>query len=99
MRVIHLTNRLSGGVMTAIDNLVLATQSFSHHLIYVGKNEDDLESITNRDNFKSIIFIQEKNPLTVSRKLKNVILRLGIDLVHAHSSWAGTHQLHNRGTR
>jgi glycosyltransferase involved in cell wall biosynthesis len=94
-KIIHLTNRLSGGVMTAIEHIVQSTPEFCHSLVYVGGSEQEISKISHL-NFNNVEFIPRGRLGATIKNLKAILARLEVDIVHAHSSWAGLYSRLNR---
>ncbi len=94
-KIIHLTNRLSGGVLTAIEHIVQSTPEFCHSLVYVGGNEQEISRISHL-NFKNVESIPRGTLGTTFKNWTSILARLEVDVVHAHSSWAGLYARLNR---
>lgn len=81
MRILHVTECFDGGVSRAIEALVTLAPEHHHSLTYIGDE-------TPSEQFVS----STRMPLNIPRALKHIrdeVKRLDIDIVHAHSSWAG----------
>ncbi len=88
MNILHVTNRYSGGVKTSLNNLVRSSPSARHYLVLVGDTQSNSHE-QDEELFFSVHKIHSKNPLGVAFIIRALTEELNIDVIHAHSSWAG----------
>lgn len=83
LNVLHVTECYDGGVFTSINGLATATPEFRHHLLYKGRGQPS-----------PTIFAWCRRTTGVSsigkiRAIREIVKSEKIDVVHAHSSFAG----------
>lgn len=83
LRILHVTDRYSGGVGRAIDRITELVPEAEHHLLSTG-----IESIDGRGVYRTAAQLPDGMSARV-RAVRQVIDDVAPDVVHAHSSWAG----------
>lgn len=83
MRILHVTDRYSGGVGRAIDRITELVPEAEHHLLSTG-----IESADGRGAYRSTSNLPDGLAARV-RAVRQVVDDVAPDVVHAHSSWAG----------
>jgi glycosyltransferase involved in cell wall biosynthesis len=83
LRILHVTDRYSGGVGRAIDRITELVPEAEHHLLSSG-----IESTDGRGVYRTTARLPDGMSARV-QAVRQVIDELVPDVVHAHSSWAG----------
>jgi glycosyltransferase involved in cell wall biosynthesis len=83
LRILHVTDRYSGGVGRAIDRITELVPETEHHLLSTG-----IESTHGRGEYQSTARLPDGIAARV-RAVRRVVDEVAPDVVHAHSSWAG----------
>lgn len=83
MRILHVTDRYSGGVGRAIDRITELVPEAEHHLLSTG-----IESTAGRGVYRSTAGLPDGLVARV-RAVRAAVGEVAPDVVHAHSSWAG----------
>lgn len=83
MRILHVTDRYSGGVGRAIDRITELVPETEHHLLSTG-----IESTQGRGDYRSTTDLPDGFAARV-RAVRAAVDEVAPDVVHAHSSWAG----------
>lgn len=83
MRILHVTDRYSGGVGRAIDRITELVPEIEHHLLSAG-----IETTYGRGVYRSTAHLPDGFAGRV-RAVRDVVAELAPDVVHAHSSWSG----------
>lgn len=83
LKILHVTQCYDGGVSRAMDNISKLLPDLKHYVIYSG-TEDPEES-----GHYSGVRQFSRNPLKRMLEVRAFAKELGVELVHAHSSWAG----------
>jgi glycosyltransferase involved in cell wall biosynthesis len=83
LRILHVTDRYSGGVGRAIDRITELVPEAEHHLLSTG-----IESTQGRGVYESTADLPAGFAPRV-RAVRAVVDEVAPDVVHAHSSWAG----------
>ncbi|MFI9487049.1 glycosyltransferase [Promicromonospora sp. NPDC052451] len=83
MRILHVTDRYSGGVGRAIDRITELVPEAEHHLLSTG-----IESTHGRGAYRGTADLPDGHVARV-RAVRDVVDEVTPDVVHAHSSWAG----------
>lgn len=87
MRILHVSEALGGGIMTALVAMVESTPEIEHHLL--ASPRPDIDTGTDLgESFASVRTIPRR-PVAALRALRRALVDLDPDLVHAHSSFAG----------
>lgn len=81
-RILHVTECFSGGVSRALRTIVELVPEHEHHLLYAGL--DDPSDM----GFASVRELP-KSPIARVRAVRTAASELDVDVLHAHSSWAG----------
>lgn len=81
-RILHVTECFSGGVSRALRTIVELVPEHEHHLLYAGL--DDPSDM----GFASVRELPG-SPISRVRAVRAAASDLDVDVVHAHSSWAG----------
>lgn len=87
LRILHVTECYEGGVGKAIATYAANTPDFEHHLLAIGR---DVDRAMETDLFASVTTFGSSF-LGRIRQVGRTSADLQIDLVHAHSSWAGVY--------
>uniref|UniRef100_UPI003F834011 glycosyltransferase n=1 Tax=Actinosynnema sp. TaxID=1872144 RepID=UPI003F834011 len=87
MRVLHVTETYASGVASAVDRYVASTPDLEHHLLWSG-DRADRASATPSGRFASATALPSGH-LRRRAAVRATVQRLGPDVVHAHSSYAG----------
>jgi glycosyltransferase involved in cell wall biosynthesis len=87
MRVLHVIESLGGGVLSSVLSMVDATSDIEHHLA-VWHRREHADTGDERAAFAAVHDLRGQ-PHRAARALRDLVGRLGPDLVHAHSSYAG----------
>lgn len=85
MRILHVTECYAGGVSRAIETRVEAFPNAEHHLLWSGD-----ERPTNNSIFETTTVLPSGLLQRVIRT-RSLVKQLDVDIVHAHSSWAGVY--------
>ncbi|GGM18762.1 hypothetical protein GCM10010102_12900 [Promicromonospora citrea] len=83
MRILHVTDRYSGGVGRAVDRITELVPEAEHHLLSSG-----VESTDGRGAYAGTAALPDGAAARV-RAVRAAVGELAPDVVHAHSSWAG----------
>jgi glycosyltransferase involved in cell wall biosynthesis len=84
VRVLHVVECYGGGVGRAVDTLVAVTPEIEHHLLYAG------DFVPPADRWATAVRL----PSGLAARVRATRVRadaLAVDVVHAHSSWAGVY--------
>ncbi|MFC8190588.1 glycosyltransferase [Cellulomonas sp. NPDC057328] len=81
-RVLHVTECLGGGVPKAMVAVASNATSYEHHVLWPSGNDAP-------DGVYASVHVLPAGTWSRVRALRDVLLTLRPDLVHAHSSWAG----------
>ncbi|TQK71248.1 glycosyltransferase [Nocardioides sp. SLBN-35] len=87
MRVLHVVESFGGGVLSAVLSMVDATPDIEHQLA-IWHRRDHADTGDERAAFAAV-HVLPGPPRRAARGLRNLVRRVGADLVHAHSSYAG----------
>lgn len=85
IKILHVTECYGGGVGTAIDKIVEIYEDADHYLLWTGDQNPALNSrIAGHRKFPEGLAGRV-------RAVKQYVAELSVDVVHAHSSWAGVY--------
>src|SRR5437764_76803 len=99
-RILHVIESFGGGSEAAMRQFVLSTPQFEHHLLRAVRVGEYVEG-ESLSEFASVADLPSAL-LGRSRAIRDAVSKKGIDVVHAHSSFAGALvriSILNRGSR
>ena len=88
LSILHVTNRFFGGVKTAISHLTDADFKDQHYLLDLSPGQADLNS---KAILQATVRCRSKNPFSIRQAIKKACKDWNIDVIHAHSTWAGVY--------
>ncbi|MFT4211134.1 MAG: glycosyltransferase family 4 protein [Microbacterium sp.] len=86
-RVLHVVERMGGGLADAVISYAQRTPGFEHHLIFAHSNDASFDE-NELDCFTSVTFFREGH-LRRIRQVSRLSKSLGIDIIHGHSAFGG----------
>lgn len=84
LRVLHVTECYAGGVSRAIEAIAQLAPDVEHHLLYSGDESPDPGHYASVSTLPRQIF-------AATTAVVSAASQLGVDAIHAHSSWAGAY--------